>query len=315
MLFLFAGISFSCIREGLDMCPVEPDPNPVPYEVRFSFDYPQKDSESGIGFDPAEVETIEIYVFNEDNKYIGTFTDDNPHIADKNYFFTVPLDPGSYNFIVYGNLKDCYRTEPVLLQSGITHLDDINYYYTEVMDNRIVNHPKHLFYSSLYNAIVTKSSSHYTLPLVRDTYVLNIIAEGLPTGYDDYQFAITDTNWKYTFENSFLPCEELEYVQNCTFEPSLNQYGASFTTLRLDRDRYPELKLYNKKSGELIYRDALIPLILKIEEQGGKVDFTKMYEFDIHLLFETDPLTGNLTVDISINGWSVIEKDVIIELG
>lgn len=297
------------------MCPVDPDPNPVPYEVRFSFEYPHKDSESGIGFDPAEVETIQVYAFDEDNTYIGTFTDNRPRIADKDYFFTVALDPGTYNFIVYGNLKDCYRTEPAQFESGITQLNDISYQYTDVVDNKIVNHPEHLFYSSLRNVIITKSSSHYTLPLVRNTYVLNFIAEGLPGGYEDYQFTITDTNTKYTFENSFLPGEELEYVQNCSFEPSLNQYGASFTTLRLDRDRRPELKLYNNKSGELIYRDALIPLLLKIEEQGVEVDFTKMYEFDIHLLFETDPLTGNLTVDININGWSVIEKDVIIELG
>jgi len=312
MLLAVLETCFSCVKEGLDECPIPPDPNPDLCEVRLSFAYPDKDGESG--FEPDEVKTIQIYVFDEDYKYISTFTDDHPRIENRDYYSTVTLEPGNYNFIIYGNLKDSYSIEPGILKNGV-YLDSIGYYYNEVENDTITAHPKHLFNSSLRDVIVFKSIDHHTLPLVRNTYEINFNAEGLPAASDDYQFVITDTNWKYQFDNSFLPCKELSYVQDGRWDFSLNQHIASITTLRLDRDRNPQLKLYNKRSGELLYQNGLIPLILKIEEQGIDVDFSKMYKFNIHLLFDKDPVTGNLIIDITINGWDVIEKEVIIELG
>lgn len=316
MFFLLAGICFSCIKEDLDTCPpIDPDPNPEPYEVHFSFDYPHKNEDLGIGFSPEEVKNIQIFVFDANNKYIETITDDRPELADTDYFVRVSLEPGTYSFIVYGNLTDSYQTTPEEPESGVTRLDEISYYYKDRDNNMIYTHPEHLFFSSLHNIVITQSVTHYTLPLIRNTYMLNFTAEGLPKNYDNYQFIITDANWKYRFDNSYLPCEEVNYVQNCSQGASYGQYTAAFTTLRLDKDRTPRLKLYNKKSGELLYQDELIPLILKVQEQGVEVNFSEMYEFNIHLLFEKDPVTGNLTVDIYINGWSVIEKEIIIELG
>jgi len=304
------------VEEGLDVCPpIDPDPNPDPYEVRFSFDYPRKNGEPGIGFDPAEVQAIQVYIFDEANKLIGNVIDEHPDVADKDYFVTVLLEPGTYSFIVFGNLTESYPTQPRELQNNVTCLDEIIYYYNDRVDNLITAHPKPLFYSSLCDVVITKSIDHYTLPLVRNTYQLNFTAEGLPENNDYYQFRITDSNLKYDFYNSFLSSEEVDYVQDCSLRSSIDQYTATFTTLRLEKYRNPQLKLYNKKSGELLYQENLISLILKIEEQGGIVDFSKMYEFDIHLIFETDPVTGNLIVNIHINGWNVIEKEVIIELG
>jgi len=313
MLLALIGVCVSCIKEGLDECPTPPDPNPDLCEVRLSFDYPHKDEESGVGFDPNEVRFIQIYVFDEDNKYINTFTDEDPLLSDKDYFSTVTLETGIYNFIVYGNLKDSYSIEPELLKDGMSP-DAISYYYNEVVDDTITTHPKHLFYSSLHDIVISKSIDHFILPLVRNTYEINLTVEGLPETFDGYQFTITDTNWKYQFDNTILPCTEVNYVQDCNLDTLINQYTATFTTLRLNKSRNPQLKLYSKSSGELLYRDELIPLILKIEEQNIEVDFSKIYEFNIHLLFDRDPVTGNLTVDISINGWSIIEKEVIIEL-
>jgi len=319
-IFLLAGLCFSCIHEDQDVCPpVDPDPNPDPYEVRFVFDYPLKNENSGVGFDPADVKNIQVYVFDEEGKYMDTFIDNSPAIAEEDYFFRVTLeDAGTYSFIVFGNLTDEYLTEPATLENGVTHIDEISYYYnnrTNKTNNTITTRPNHLFYSSLRNAIITKSVDRYTLSLVRNTYVMNFVTEGLPESYENYQFNITDTNWKYKFDNTFNPCYEIDYVQNCGPGNSSGQYEATFTTLRLAKDRNPRLKLYNKRSGEIVYQEELIPLILKIEEQGVEIDFSRMYEFTIHLLFETDPVTGNLTVDININGWNVIEKEVIIELG
>lgn len=317
LFLLLAGICFSCVKEDLDICPppIDPDPNPDPYEVRFSFTYPRKNDESGAGFDPGDIQTIQVYVFNEENRFIGTFTDHSPDLADKDYYTSVSLEPGTYSFIVYGNLTECYQTEPEVPERYVTRLDEISYYYNNGMNKVITTHPEHLFYSSLRDLVISKSIDHYILPLVRNTYLLNFTAEGLPENQDHYQFVITDSNWKYQFDNSFLSCEELDYVQDCSVGSSVDQYTATFTTLRLDKERTPRLKLYNKKSGALLYQDHLIPLILKIEEQGGMVDFSEMYEFDIHLIFETDPVTGNLTVAIHINGWNVIEKEVTIEWG
>lgn len=312
LVFLTLACS-SCIWEDPALCP--PGPEPVSYEVRFSFDYPHKNGEFGIGFDPEEIKTIHIYVFDENQTYIDTFIDSQPRISDKNYYTTFHLKPGIYNFIVYGNLTDDYRIDPKVPEKNLTNRDDIFYYYNGRDNNNIIhNYPKHLFYASLDNAVIAKPVESYVLPFTRNTYVLNFTAEGLPVNTDGYQFSVTDTNWKYRFDNSFLPCAEINYVQNSLPGNSPNQFISTFTTLRLDRERKPLLKFYNKKSGELIYQEPLIPLILKIEEQGIEVDFTERYEFNIHLLFGKDPVTGSLTVDIYVNGWSVVEKEVIIEL-
>lgn len=307
-LISLLGLHLSCINENLPPCDI--DPNPEPCEVRLSYDYPRKSKSTG--FDPREVKSFQIFVFDEDNKYIETFVDDSPQINQEGYFSRVILEPGEYSFMVYGNFGNSYSTEPYYLQKGVTRLDEISYSFNNTVSGTITSHPEHLFFSSLSNVVITKSIDYYTLPLVRNTYVIHFTAEGLPESKDNYRFVITDTNGTYRFDNAFLPGSEVHYIQD-SHHTQESLCEATLTCLRLAKDRHPRLRLFDKVSGDTLYDGDLMELLLKMEEQGLDIDFSKMYEFDIHLVFERDPVTGSLTLEIYINGWNVVEKEVVID--
>ncbi|MCD7850128.1 MAG: FimB/Mfa2 family fimbrial subunit [Parabacteroides sp.] len=85
----------SCINEGLEECPAE-------YSVRFRYDY----NMAFIDQFADEVDNLSLYVFDENGKYLRTFTDRGEALRKPGYRLPLPLEPGRYRFFFWAGLEE-----------------------------------------------------------------------------------------------------------------------------------------------------------------------------------------------------------------
>lgn len=306
----------SCIKDDLSDCPIDPVPNPDPLDLRLEFSYVPLSFDPREGFDPKELETLTVYVFDQANTYVGAFTDPSPALDKEDYHISFRLDSaGVYSFYAWGNIRGDYRFTPAEFIKGKTRPEDIRLQYETIDSDSLFTAPPAYFHAALTHQVIpaTKGVEVLTLPIVKNTYTIHLTAEGLPGSSFGYQLAVTDNNSLYQFDNSFVPSGELHYISSLPLNPDKGMYEASLTTLRLERDRSVSLVIRDLLNGKTIVKENLVELILALENDKQKIDFSRMYDFDLHLVFKEDPNTGRYTVSIRVNDWQVVEKDVIID--
>lgn len=310
----------SCMREDLSDCPV-PIAERVSYRLAFS--YLPLSIEDGEGFDPSELETLTIYVFNDKGAYVTSVTDYSPQLTAENYGIDFSLLPGAYDFYAWGNVRDHYRFDSDVSGDLNTKYSDVTLFFEGIENDTVSVEPHPLFFSSLcereiipYNIVPASAGTVVqtdTLHIIKNTYNLCFEVEGLNGDANSYRVVLTDDNGSYGFDNSFASSADLHYTSLFDVEDDI--YYARLTCLRLERDRSPHFKLYDEVSGSMLYENNLIDLILKAETDERKIDFSRMYDFVIRLAFEIDPETGSMKLTIHVNNWEVEEKEIEIDLG
>ncbi|MCD7973441.1 MAG: FimB/Mfa2 family fimbrial subunit [Candidatus Azobacteroides sp.] len=291
--FLVLTVTTSCIRENND-CP------PGNSEVKVYFSYPLTGNERNETILPAE--QIDLYIFNEQGKFVKSHTDPSP-VLTPGYYINIILDPGTYTLISWVNLKECYGlsheeiTEETLLEELLVHL--------QTDENDTINTQIHpLYFGNLSGQQIHINQEHVlTIPLVRNTYNIHVTTEGLEQdATHDYHLIITDRNGSYTFDNSFASDKEVHYKSACLKNDNNQPYG-SLSVLRLHEDRkHAILKLQNSTTHEILYECNLLETILSLRDQGITVDFSTTFDYNIHLSFQAD-----MSVDITINDWKITE--------
>lgn len=320
---LFFIASTSCMKEDLSDCP-PPDPDLVSY--RLGFTYVPLSADKGEGFDPSELEMLTVYAFDSLGCFVTSVTDEAPRLGESDYHLDFLLPEGRYNFYAWGNVQDCYRFDCAGFEKGKTKHEEIRLLYEGAVQDTVSVIPPPLFFSSLCDArlvvpSVSRSSEVITylsdtLFITKDRYTLCFEANGLDEEEGAYRAVVTDDNACYGFDNSFASSKKLHYTALFGYKEAEGMYCAELGCLRLSRDRRPEFKLYDNRTGELLYQDCLTDLLLAGEKEDRKVDFTRMYDFVIHLDFNRDPGTGVINrVRIRVNDWAVVEKEVTIDLG
>ncbi|MDD4516877.1 FimB/Mfa2 family fimbrial subunit [Massilibacteroides sp.] len=321
--FLLIGHT-SCMKEDLSACP-KPGPDPVSVAYRLSFTYVPLSVEQEEGFDPSELKTLTVYAFDSLGYFVTSVTHDEPRLADPDYGMDFLLPEGRYSFYAWGNVYDCYRFDCSGFEKGETKYEDVRLVYEGAVQDTVSVIPPPLFFSSLCDRSLTVSSTTRssekiinlkdTLFIVKDLYTLKIEATGLDEGNGFYRAVLTDNNACYEFDNSFASSPKVHYTSLFDYKGSEKIYSTELGTLRLSRDRRPDLKLYDCLTGQLVYQECLIDLLLAGEATQRKIDFSRMYDFVIRLGFTRDPETGIIKeLRIRVNDWSVVEKDVTIDL-
>ncbi len=290
-----------------------PNPDSGKRTIRIAYSYLPKDPSTGKGITPNYVEDIRLFVFDSSQTFVGEWKDDEVNITDENYCMQIEVDTGTYTFIAWGNLKDCYQSSPIELEIGKTNLSDITIHYFQEEEDTIRRKLPPLYFAYLADQEVPVGTDdiYYKMPLIKNIYTISLSAEGLPVAENKYMFHISDMNGSYSFDNSFGPDKQLHYAQDCNCNEEELQ-SAAISKIRLARDRNPLLKFYDKEDEKVLYEANLVELILKLEENGIEIDFTNTYEFDLHLIFEEDAVTGEISIGVLVNGWKVIDKEIIL---
>ncbi|GHT27534.1 hypothetical protein AGMMS49574_00160 [Bacteroidia bacterium] len=301
----------SCVNDDLSQCTTE---------KRVFFDYTPAIQATKNGINPDDMVKMNLYVFDENGKFVREFVDEQPALSPNYYINVTGLVPGHYQFVAWGNLGNQYALSPMKqLEVGISNLEELQVELTRLGNNKTVSEwLDHLFFAT-HTELKTIEILQFVpqdihLKLIENTYRINVevIGLGLANATNNtYRVDIIDSNGKYKFNNDFAPCEEFSYTSLFTVHPEENyKLKTSLMVLRLAESRQiPEIRIVNNNTNEELIRENLIELILAAIKQGATVDFSNTIEFEIR--FEFNP-NAPLECMIYINGYKVVDMGHVI---
>jgi hypothetical protein len=257
---------------------------------------------------------------------------ENP-VFDHEYDTGLVLPVGGYEVVVWVNPDYPYSLYPGETQESFSgKAKGDGQIMLAIPEDNIVPEqlPYQMWGGALHSIIepsefVTPDPNMYlaTIPMYLNNYVVSMTTKGLPADSDTYVFRIADNNGAYDFSNNYIEGDDFHYETTTTFAASgTTRAGddalkASITTLKIGDGRSPELSLRNDTDGKTVYpANDKQPsnLVAMIESLQNDPDFINKHRYEILLDFDAGKTDdgGNLVPDIWINGWKLVQEDVII---
>ena len=309
----------SCIHDDLAECPQA-------YSVCFRYDY-------NMGFTDRfadEVDSLSVYVFDADGKYLRTFSDGGEALSKPGYRLPLPLDPGKYRLVAWAGLKEgCF--EPSGMQAGVSGPEDLVVTLRCDGDGEV---PRDKPLSPLWQAMqetvtVPQPGTEQTdtLRLIKDTNILRVILQrrdGATLHAADYDFSILcpHGNGRLAYDNTLLDCHPLVYrpylqTEGTDGEGSGGAEAVSNVIAELSLSRLMEndaMRLHiTDASGDVTLVDIpLVEYLLMIgREQDGRIKSDQEYldrqdSYTITLFLKGEPGEEKWFDGlIIINGWAL----------
>ena len=293
LLLLLPLLFASCMREDLSDCPTG-------IRIYFTYESVSADKHSN----PAEVEKIDLFVFDAQGAFHSVWTDNHPIFSPDYYMTITDLPVGDYRFVAWAGLRDSYSIHPANLITKQTPFNDVQLIIDHISTG-IENNFEHF---PIFHA-VKKDYVHYKpriqridLPLKQVYNTINLTTEGLPLNGDIYRLALYD-HWdgRYKFDGSFAAVHDVTFATPCG-KDAQGQLLASLRILRLTANRHPLLVIYNVMQQREFYQMDLIALLRQI----GNLNFETTHTYNIHIKFST-----GMKTTITINGWNVTEWETM----
>lgn len=250
------------------------------------------------------VNSISLFVFNEEGRFVHEFRDESEHFAE-NYRMMVPLTPGKYKFIAWGNLSGDYTvtncTPETRIEDFMLELNNVG--------KKVAKHPSHLFYGGVEDVGIEATGLKYiTMDLMKNTNTVHVTTTGLPLdekeggNSDDFQCIITSSNGEYHYDNS-VTGNQLTYIP--VSEVKGKDLISDFVIMRElnDGSTSSHLKIIHTDSStgktEVLLDTELTPLLIS-------ASITKDLDIDdeFYLDVKFDYTYGK--VNITINDWQVV---------
>lgn len=284
-LFLLPWLMYGCINEDT------PRYSASEKEVLLGFTFnPNNDDD----LDPSDLSVIEVFVFDEADVYIGSYVDNNPQMQNRDYRIALPLKPGKYSFTAWGNIGNEYGYTPTQpLIKGVTTRSSASLSFARPTNDTITTMVNHLFYGNLQKSDIRQQ--RLMIPLVQNTYTINLEILGLPPSLPPCFVVITDNKSDYDFINNGTSSKDINYISRCIGWGGFQQ--ASLRTLRLTAESsQTRLKLYDDDSN-LLYDASLLNLIQASNNNGTSVDFDRTHTYNIGLEIKLSPIGFTVTVE------------------
>ena len=239
-----------CLAMGLSSCDsvYDDDPNCVHgIALRFVYDYHM---EPGANSFPANVDCINVFVFDSDGNYVTQFKETSDDLRNENYRMILPLDNGKYQLKVYGGTaceKTKFNLTPDWNSTQGAKMDDIlvtlprnEEGVSKVQLHNIEERSGGLFYGyairhtdgqvSYGTLDVELTDDDYavdyreeTVYLMNDVNNIQIILQELDSPYQadytDYSFQIVDDNFILDSNNKAV------HVATDTYQPLYEPYA------------------------------------------------------------------------------------------
>lgn len=289
LIFVALASLCACLREDRYGCPTDEQ------LLRISF------GDVKPGYEQ-EIERIDVFIFDSDGVLYRVLSESGiaftPHYTMETY-----LPEGEYQLISWSNIGTIYTTVPAVFEPGITTQSEARL-ALNVSSNIIGFNPSLLLHGStnisVGNTVTQTGYQSVIIPQQQDTNAIYLTIEGLDENHE-YTVMINKNDGRYYFDNNFAPSERIQYTR-ASLAAIAGKFKTNLTTLRLERDRTPELTITNNNSQTVLFSRNLVDLILRTEAVSGiPVDFSTQHEFNIHIAYHQSTLTATVT----INGWKV----------
>jgi hypothetical protein len=295
--------------------------------ISFKYDYNIKFADAFAG----EVNSIALYVFDEDNRLIDQVTTtDKEALSHEEFEIELQLDPGKYKLVAWGGLMN-EESFDLLADTKIGHttLEELQVRMHRVQSSdgtASVNEDLLPLYHGLMEIDVNDVDGTYrhTMSMMKDTNVVRVLLHelsGHEMSADKFTFEITDQNGLYNYDNSRLEDEVITY--NPWYTESLyadsqasratviNAVLAELTIGRMDATASPILTIKNSETGEEVLRIPIADYALLVKgnyrkEMGDQEYLDRQDEYSLTLFLDEGEW---LSTQIVINGWRVVNND------
>jgi hypothetical protein len=287
----------SCIDDNLSGCPPSREgesgigtPRPNTHMLRIGFENVKPEY-------AAEVKRMDIFVFDREEKFTGVLSEKNISLTS-DFQMQAWLSAGNYRLVGWSDLGGHYMTDPAEFETGVTTFDEA-VAMLDITGGSVIDYNLNTLVHGNEKVMVTTYTS-IKLPLVQNTYKINVVVEGLEKRHN-YTVAITDDNGNYYFDNTFAPSGALQYKRRLT-PMSADKFSASLTILRLDRSRSPKFTLTDNTTQSVLLEKNLVRMLLALEDDGIPVDFSTQHEFTTHIVYDQATLSATISI---VSGWNM----------
>jgi hypothetical protein len=278
------GVLVACIDDNFSGCP-----RPDALTLRIGFENVKPEY-------AAEVGQMDIFIFDSEGIFHKALSKEGISLTS-DFQIPMPLYAGDYRFVVWSDLGGHYLTVPEVFKPGVTTFAEASA-MLDIAGGSVIEYDLNTFLYGRRQAKIT-TDTLLILPLIQNTYKINVTVEGLAKGHD-YTVAIADDNGSYYFDNDFAPSGALQYKRGPVSAPE-GELSVSLVTLRLDRDRSPGFTLTDNTAHNVLVEEDLVEMILALEDEGIPVDFPTQHEFEARIVYDQ----ATLSATISINGWQI----------
>ncbi|THG55506.1 hypothetical protein E5981_17590, partial [Bacteroides faecichinchillae] len=218
--------------------------------------------------------------------YVDTKIVTGTELQDENYRMTLDLEEGSYHFVAYGGLACEEKTFSVLQEPSLGNM------YTDLcvgMDIHRISAPipaERRLHNMFWGELTLTSTELYnegTVKMMKNTNNIRIVLQqlnGKPVHAEDFEFAITDDNTLFGYDNdliangtiTYLPWASGEAIAGISGngenegEPVIVAYS-EFSTSRLMTKNSPKLVIKLKDDGKEIVNIPLNDYLLLLKSE------------------------------------------------
>ena len=272
------GFAFSSCERIYD--DLEPCPHGV--SLRFVYDYNMLYANAF----PSSVDCLTLYIYDDSGNYVDTRVVTGPELQDENYRMTLDLEEGTYRFVAYGGLACEENTFSVLREPspGSVYTDlRVEMDKSRVSASLPADRRLHDMFWGELTLATAELYSEGTVEMRKNTNNIRIVLQqinGKPVHADDFEFAVTDDNTLFGYDNdliangtiTYLPWAFGEAVAGISGdgenegEPVVVAYS-EFSTSRLMTKNSPKLVIRLKEDGKEIVNIPLNDYLLLLKSE------------------------------------------------
>ncbi len=277
-------------------------------------------------FEP-EVESVSLFVFDENELYVGRWDEFDSSVLVDGYTMKVDIPAGTYNCVAWGGLhEDCFGVknssgQTAALVVGETTIDQLmmqlrceQQSYLSSPAHIVDYEPCSLFYGNKMQVDLPKGlgkAVKVTVDLKKYSTQIRLIMSGLPlptraNPYSQLLFHMAVPNGQYDFRDNFqAPCNTYTYIAQFANAADDGRLTMDIYTLKLGFDRGHKFTIYNTED-DVVYMtaDLLEDYIRKDPRYNTQALVDAEDYFEIVMDIKT-----NLGVEVWVNGWEVGKTD------
>lgn len=283
------------------------------FHIRFKYDYNMKFADAF----PKEVDRVNLFVFDEQGRFITFKTESGDALKDKNYSMTLDVQPGTYHLVAWPGLDDTSYSFTKSLES-IETISDLQVMLNQAENKTSNQDLRSLWHGEIKDAKVGNQYEDITISLVKDTRRIRLVLQqmdGVPITENDFRFEITDDNSLMNYDNSVIPngtTTYLPYVSGHGTIGDIDIISHVYTELHVGRlmaNSGARLRVISNSENKVIVDIPLIDYLLLTELEGHKDSMTTQEYLDrqdeYSLVFFLGKDLSWLKIQIIVNGWTV----------
>ncbi len=194
----------------------EGDCEPV-HRILFKYDYNLKFADAF----PAEVPSVNLYLFDESGKLVRTVSEDVPAEGAKNFAIELrDVKPGKYDILAWCGVKDSEHFTVNHTREADPKLEHHTCRIEREIDEEDAHHIRkdigRLYHGTLKGVDMTQDEGthDHLVELKKNTNVVRIVLQhmsGAPIDKNDFDFTITEQNGLMAATNHILPDNQITY--------------------------------------------------------------------------------------------------------